>query len=131
MLAQIQKDQERIATHLHVVETEIEQAKHEHSEFEEKLRHAKTERSKAETSFTEAERAAQTTGEAMARIRVNAAQRIQELSSRRADFAAKSERRKGLQQDIRRLENESEELAKRSARFQLEAIEAQERVAIK
>ncbi|MCI0661512.1 MAG: hypothetical protein L0220_10595, partial [Acidobacteria bacterium] len=55
-----------------------------------------------------------------------AEQRFQELSRWRAEFAAKTERRRGLQNDIRRLESEASDLDSRFTRSRMEAIEADE-----
>src|SRR5262249_46202961 len=62
----------------------------------------------------------------MVELRRSAELRVQELSRRRADFAAKTERRRGLQNDIRRLETEGADLDSRLSRSRMEAIEADE-----
>jgi chromosome segregation protein len=61
-------------------------------------------------------------------LRRNADLRVQELSRRRADFATKTERRRGLQNDIRRLETEAGDLDSRLNRSRMEAIEAEEQI---
>ena len=127
-LSQHDREQERTVTHLRVIEAEIAQAQTEQADVESKLLHAQTELTQARLALTEAVSRATATSEIITQIRQVATTRMQELSSRRADFAAKSERRKGLQQDIRRLENESEEIKKRFSRMQLEASEAQAQI---
>src|SRR5262249_13420652 len=62
----------------------------------------------------------------MAELRRSAEARLQELSRRRADFATKTERRRGLQNDIRRLETEAADLESRLNRIRMEAVEADE-----
>src|SRR5262245_63370177 len=65
----------------------------------------------------------------MAESRRSAEARLEELSRRRADFATKTERRRGLQNDIRRLETEAADLESRLSRIRMEAIEADEQAA--
>src|SRR5262249_36613551 len=65
----------------------------------------------------------------MAELRRSAEERLEELSRRRADFATKTERRRGLQNDIRRLETEAADLESRLSRIRMEAIEADEQAA--
>src|SRR5262249_13595908 len=62
----------------------------------------------------------------MAELRRNAETRVQDLSRRRADFATQTERRRGLQNDIRRLETEALDLENRLSRIRMESIEADE-----
>jgi chromosome segregation protein len=121
------REKERAATHLRVVEKEIVQAEQELAEVTDKLHHAKTQLQQAEETLATVQQAAAEAQEAVIEIRRLAAERTQELSSRRADFAAKSERRKGLQNDIKRLENESTDIVRRLNRAQMEALETEER----
>lgn len=124
-LSQLEREIERTASHSRVVEIEIQQAELEYTEFETKLSQATIESHKAGTLLTEAEAQAAAAGNAVVQVRQQAAERMQRLASRRADFAAKSEKRKGLQQDIRRLENEGEEISKRLSRLQMDDSEAE------
>jgi chromosome segregation protein len=124
---QLEREQERTATHLRVVEKELEQAQREEQEGKEKQQHAAAEWKMAEEQLTAAERSTSETQEIVAEIRKNAAARTQELSGRRADFAAKSERRKGFLNDLRRLENEAQDIHSRLTRAQLEALETETR----
>ena len=125
---QLARDQERAATHLRVVEKELEQAQRERCEWAEKLQHAESQWKLAQEQFQAAERSTSETQEIVAEIRRKATARSQELAGRRADFAAKSERRKGFLNDLKRLENEAQDIHSRLSRAQLEAIETEERV---
>ncbi len=127
-LAQQERDQERTATHLRVIEAELDQIQIERTAAIEKLQQAETALQKAETAFIEAEALATSTGEAILQIRQAATERVHGLSSRRADFAAKAERRKGLHNDIRRLENEGEDINNRLSRIQMEVVATEEQV---
>ncbi|MGE0126690.1 MAG: chromosome segregation protein SMC [Blastocatellales bacterium] len=123
---QCQRERERTTTHIRVVEQETAQAEEEFKEFEAKLQHASQQTGEAEQSHREAEQVVAAAQSEMAELRRSAEMRVQELSRRRADFAAKTERRRGLQNDIRRLETESSDLESRLSRSRLEAIEADE-----
>jgi chromosome segregation protein len=128
-LQQCQRERERTATHIRVVEQETAQAEDELKEAEAKLRHASGQTDEAEQTHNEAEAAVTAAQSEMAELRRSAEARIQELSRRRADFATKTERRRGLQNDIRRLETEAADLESRLSRIRLEAIEADEQAA--
>ncbi len=123
-LQQCERDRERVTTHIRVVDQEIAQAEEELREFESKLQHAGAQTEEAEQSRAAAEQIVETAQAEMAELRRNAEQRSQELSRRRAEFAAKTERRRGLQNDIRRLESETGDLDHRLSRLRMEAIEA-------
>jgi chromosome segregation protein len=128
-LQQCQRERERTATHIRVVEQETAQAEDELKEAEAKLRHASGQTDEAEQTHREAEAAVTAAQSEMAELRRSAEARLQELSRRRADFATKTERRRGLQNDIRRLETEAADLESRLGRIRLEAIEADEQAA--
>ena len=125
-LQQCQRERERTTTHIRVVEQETSQAENELKEFEAKLQHALRQTEEAEQAHGEAEKVVSEAQLEMAVIRRNAEVRLQELSRRRADFAGKTERRRGLQNDIRRLDTEASDLDNRLSRSRLEAIEADE-----
>jgi chromosome segregation protein len=125
-LQQCQRDRERAATHIRVVEQETTQAEEELKEFEAKLRQASLQTDEAEQTHSEAEASVSAAQSEMAELRRSAEERLQELSRRRADFATKTERRRGLQNDIRRLETEAADLESRLSRSRMEAIEADE-----
>jgi chromosome segregation protein len=128
-LQQCQRERERTATHIRVVEQETVQAEDELKEAEGKLRHASGQTDEAEQTHREAEAAVTAAQSEMVELRRSAEARLQELSRRRADFATKTERRRGLQNDIRRLETEAADLESRLSRIRLEAIEADEQAA--
>jgi chromosome segregation protein len=123
-LQQREREIERTATHIRVVEGETMQAEEELRESEAKLQQATSQTEEAEQSRAEAERVVEIAQAEIAELRRDAEQRLQELSRRRAEFAAKTERRRGVQNDIRRLENEATDLDNRLSRSRLEAIEA-------
>jgi chromosome segregation protein len=123
-LQQREREIERTATHIRVVEGETLQAEEELRESEAKLQQATSQTEEAEQSRAEAERIVEIAQSEIAELRRDAEQRLQELSRRRAEFAAKTERRRGVQNDIRRLENEATDLDNRLSRSRLEAVEA-------
>src|SRR5262245_45382909 len=128
-LQQCQRERERMATHIRVVDQETAQAEDELKEAEAKLGHASGQTDEAEQTHREAEAAVTVAQSEIAELRRSAEARLQELSRRRADFATKTERRRGLQNDIRRLETEAADLENRLSRIRLEAIEADEQAA--
>jgi chromosome segregation protein len=128
-LQQCQRERERTATHIRVVEQETAQAEDELKEVEAKLQHASGQTDEAEQIHREAEASVTAAQSEMAELRRSAEARLQELSRRRADFATKTERRRGLQNDIRRLETEAADLESRLSRSRMEAIEADEQAA--
>ncbi|MFN0084769.1 MAG: chromosome segregation protein SMC [Blastocatellia bacterium] len=124
-LQQATRERERASTHIRVVEQEIAQAETELEEFESKLHHATAQTGEADAERNEAESVVAALQSEMAELRRNAENRAQELSRRRADFATRTERRRGLQNDIRRLENEAVDLGSRLSRSHMEALEAE------
>lgn len=125
-LQQLNREIERTATHIRVVEQETAQAEEERVDFAGKLQHANQQTEEAEKARAEAEQLANDAQTELAELRRASELRAQELSRRRAEFAAKTERRRGLSNDIRRLENESTDLSNRLERSRFEAIEAEE-----
>ncbi len=123
---QAERERERAATYIRVIETETVQAQAELADFEGKLNHAAAQTEEAERAHTEANQIVTTAQLENAELRRNAEQRTQELSRRRAEFAAKTERRRGMQNDLRRLESETSDLTGRLDRARLEAVEADE-----
>jgi chromosome segregation protein len=128
-LQQCQRERERTSTHIRVVEQETTQAEDELKEFEAKLRQASLQTDEAEQDHKEAEASVAAAQSEIAELRRSAEQRLQELSRRRADFATRTERRRGLQNDIRRLETEAADLESRLSRSRMEAVEADEQAA--
>ncbi len=125
-LQQCHRERERTTTHIRVVEQETSQAEDELKEVEAKLQQALRQTDEAEQAHGEAEQVVSIAQLEMAELRRSAEVRLQALSRRRADFAAKTERRRGLQNDIRRLETEASDLDNRLSRSRMEAIEADE-----
>ncbi|HQR34358.1 MAG TPA: chromosome segregation protein SMC [Blastocatellia bacterium] len=125
-LQQLAKETERTSTHIRVVEQETAQAEEEYADFEAKLFHATQQVAEAESVRAESEQQANAAQTDLAELRRATELRAQDLSTRRAEFAANTERRRGVSNDIRRLENESADLSSRLERSRFEAIEAQE-----
>ncbi len=121
-----QREAERTSAHVRVVEKEITQAQQELAEATAKLTQAEAALQQARATLITTENAAQVAQGDILEIRRQATERTRELSSRRADYTAKSERRKGLQSDIKRLEAETQEISRRLNRAQMEALEVEE-----
>lgn len=125
-LQQLARELERSTTHIRVVEQETSQVEEERTDFEAKLQHAAQQAEEAEQIRANSEEIVNQAQSELAELRRLAEERAQILSSRRAEFATKTERRRGLSNDIRRLENESGDLTSRLERSRFEAIEAEE-----
>jgi chromosome segregation protein len=123
-LQQCDREIERTSTHIRVVEGETLQAEEELQEAETKRQQAASQTEEAEQSRADAEKVVEIAQAEIAELRRDAEQRLQELSRRRAEFAAKTERRRGVQNDIRRLDSEANDLENRLARSRMEAVEA-------
>ncbi len=123
---QAERERERTATYIRVVETETAQAQTECDDFTGKLAHATEQTTDAETAHAAAQQVVTEAQNQLAELRRAAEQRAQELSRRRAEFAAKTERRRGLQNDLRRLENENSDLTNRLDRTRLETVATEE-----
>ncbi|NOT59884.1 MAG: hypothetical protein HOP19_06620, partial [Acidobacteria bacterium] len=123
---QAERERERTATYIRVVETETAQAQTECDDFTGKLTHASDQTTDAETAHAAAQQVVSEAQAQLAELRRVAEQRAQELSRRRAEFAAKTERRRGLQNDLRRLENENSDLTNRLDRTRLETVATEE-----
>ena len=122
---QSEREHERIETHLRVVAQETAQVEKELLDYEGRLGHAATEADQAERAHSEAETTVAKAQAVMAELRCAAEERAQEIARERADLAARTERRRGLQNDINRLESEARDLYNRSSRGRLEAMEAE------
>lgn len=129
-LQQFTREMERTATHIRVIEQETNQVEEERADFEAKLTHAIQQMDEAEAVRAESEQVSNAAQTELAELRQASEIRVQELSGRRAEFAAKTERRRGLSNDIRRLENESGDLNSRLERSRFEAIEAEEQSSV-
>ncbi len=128
-LQQCERERERAATHTRVIEQETGQAEEELVQSQAKLEHAAAQTAEAEAARSEAEMVVEKAQAEMAELRLRAEERSQDLSRRRAEFAARTERRRGLQNDIRRLENEASDLDGRLSRLRLESIETDDQAA--
>jgi chromosome segregation protein len=127
-LQQCNRERERTGTHIRVVEQELAQALTEKEDFAGRLAHATDELQKAELARDTAATAVSLAQEEVAELRRLSEDRSQALSRRRAEFAARSERRRGYQNDLRRLESETQELKNRLGRLEFESLEINETV---
>jgi chromosome segregation protein len=125
---QCERDRERIATHLRVIGQETAQIETDLAEYQGKLAHAASQTEEAERSHAAAEAAVAAAQAEVAELRRASDERSQELSRRRAEFAARTERRRGLQNDLQRLENEARDLGERLQRTRLATVEAEEQM---
>jgi len=123
---QCERDRDRAATYLRVVEQEAGQVEQERADHESKLRHATAETEGAEREHSAAELRVAAAHAELADLRRVAEHRIEGLSRGRAEFAARAERRRGLQNDLRRLDSEADDLHNRLNRSRLEALAADE-----
>jgi chromosome segregation protein len=127
-LQQHQRERERASAHIRLVEQELAQAEAEREETEGRLAHASSELAQAEQVRDELAARLTEAQEAVALCRRQAEDRSQGLSQRRAEFAARTERRRGLLQDLRRLESETEQVESRLSKLEFELIELRETV---
>ncbi|MDX2039749.1 MAG: chromosome segregation protein SMC [Acidobacteriota bacterium] len=123
---QLARELERSTNHIRVVEQETAQVEEERKDFAAKLQHAAQQTEEAEQARANADQIVNQAQAELAELRRSSEERVQILSTRRAEFATKTERRRGLANDIRRLENESADLTSRLERSRFEAIEAEE-----
>ncbi len=124
------RDIERIATHIRIIIQEKSQVEAEAAELEAKVTEARRETAEAETFHREAENAVTSAQAEVVEMRKAAEVRVEEIAHRRAELAAQSERRRGLENTITRLTTEASELTDRLERNRFDAIEASERLTI-
>lgn len=125
---QAERERDRILTHLRIVGQETERVEQERSEHRTKLSHASAETSQTEQTHASLEIEVSSTHNQVVQLRRLAEDRAQEIARLSADFAARTERRRGLQNDLNRLENESHDLESRLTRSRLETLEAETRL---
>lgn len=125
---QSERDRERISTHLRVIAQETAQVEKELAEQRNRLVQATAQTEVVEREHREAEQSVASAQAEMVELRRRSEERAQELSRRRAEFAARAERRRGLQNDINRLENEARDLTDRLERSRLSTIETEEQI---
>src|SRR5581483_5616091 len=127
-LQQAEKESERASTHLQIVRKEATLVETERQEFSRKLEHASREASEAEHRQAQLEQRISAGHSTITELRREAESRNSRLATRRADFAALTERRRGLQNDLRRLENESRELEEKIGRQQMTVLQTKEKL---
>jgi len=124
----LRQDVERAERHLRVVADDTQRLEQERQELEE--RRAKTHAESAiadEMRRATQERIEHTLG-VLGGFRRDAETENESLNQQRAEAAAAAERRRSTNADLRRLDNEREEVSSRVARFQLELVEASTRI---
>ncbi len=126
---QLERDIQRTITHLQVIEQETTQINEEQTGNQSKLQQALAESERVDGERSSAEELVAHEQQRVGKLRQASSELFQNLSRRRADFAASIERRRGVQGAIRRLESEANELQMRLNRSRLEALEATERIA--
>ncbi len=125
---QADRDAERIATHIRIIIQDKSQVEAEVTELEARVAEARSQTGEAETVQRDAEAAVTSSQSEVVEMRKAAEARIEEIAGRRAELAAQSERRRGLENTISRLKTEAIELTERLERTRFEAIEASERI---
>jgi chromosome segregation protein len=124
----LRQDVERAERHLRVVADDTERLGQERQELEE--RRAKTQAESAvadEMRRATQERIEHTLG-VLGGFRRDAETENESLNQQRAEAAAAAERRRSTNADLRRLDNEREEVDSRVARYHLELVEASTRI---
>jgi chromosome segregation protein len=122
---QAERESDRIQMHLRVIGQDSENFCKELAEYREKLTQAEAETNNAIESHRSVELEVSSTQDEVAGLRLRAETRSQEIARQRAEYAATNERRRGLNNDITRLGNESHDLENRLQRSQLESVEAE------
>ena len=121
---QAERENQRITMHLRLIAQDTETFGRELAEYRDKFTEAEKETNNAIELHNSAEAEVSSTQDEVAALRVRAEVRSQEIARQRAEYAAASERRRSLNNDISRLENESRELGIRLQHSQLESVEA-------
>jgi chromosome segregation protein len=124
----LQRDLERAAQHVRVVEAEMRQANDERAELESRIeqlaaevRAAVASRDAVESSLAEAQAA-------FVEMRARVEQLSEQVSTARASTAARAERLHAAKSEVRRIEAEAEDLRSRINRNRLELYESHSRV---
>ncbi len=124
----LRQDVERAERHLRVVADDTQRLQQERRELEE--RRAKTQAESAvadEMRRATQERIEHTLG-VLGGFRRDAETENESLNQQRAEAAAAAERRRSTNADLRRLDNERQEVNSRVTRYQLELVEASTRI---
>jgi chromosome segregation protein len=123
----LQRDCERAEQHVRVVDAEMEQVAEERVDLDAKRAQLQLETEAAESARALAQESLTGAQSVLAEMRTGTERFSQELSSARAASAARAERLKAAQSEIRRLQNESAELNSRINKIRLELYENQSR----
>ena len=118
------RDLERAAQHVRVVEAELEQCGAERAELEPRIEQLITQVAEAEASSETAQRTLDEAGSHFVEMRAHVEDLSQQVSTVRASVAARVERLHAAKAEVRRTENESEELRSRINRNRLELYDS-------
>jgi chromosome segregation protein len=123
----LERDLERAAQHVRVVESELEQTASERVEIQSRIERLSEETKAAEASRESVQSALAEQQSTLAQLRARAEQLSDQLSSARASVAARAERLHAARAELRRIEGEAEELRSRINRNRLELYESHSR----
>ena len=127
-LESLARDLERAQQHVRVVEAERQQADEEQSELESRLTELAAELAEATRSREATQSALAQSQSLFAEMRVQVEKISEELSSARANVAARAERLQAARSEARHADNECEDLRSRINRNRLELYESHNRV---
>ncbi len=122
------RDLERALQHVRVVEAEMEQSAAERADIETRIEQLGVERAAAEASREAVQRSLDEAGLRFVEMRVHVEELSQHVSAVRASVAARTERLHAARAEMRRTENEAEELRSRINRNRLEMYDSHGRV---
>jgi chromosome segregation protein len=128
-LQQAERERERIENWLSVIEKERLQAEGEVKDYSHRLTQAAAAAATATETRTVLEQEILSVQSEVTRLRQEAEEIRARLTSSRAELAARTERRRALLNDLRRLEDEGREHQHRLARQDIVALQEQERIA--
>lgn len=122
-MSQSQRELERARQHVRVNSSEREQAEAERAQCEQKFEPLNLELSRAEQTRADLEKRVEQIRAEIADLKPEVETAAQGLAELRADTAAKLERRRAAALDVKRLEDEQGQLARRSERDQFELLQ--------
>jgi chromosome segregation protein len=122
------RELERATQHVRVVDSELEQVSGERSNLESRIAELEVELQAAEASRSTVEASVAEAQTALAAMRQSVEQLAELLSAVRASVAVRSERLNAAKSELRRVENEAEELQVRINRNKFEMYESHSRV---
>ncbi|HEU5239552.1 MAG TPA: hypothetical protein VFU37_20645, partial [Pyrinomonadaceae bacterium] len=124
----LRQDVERAERHLRVVADDTQRLEQERDELQEKRTKTRAEVGVADEMRRATQERIEHTLGVLGGLRRDAENENESLNQQRAEAAAAAERRRSTNADLRRLENEREEVNSRVARYHLELTEASSRI---